>query len=104
MPTATRIALTWPPVTVMPIQSETAGRNERSANSRWLVGSGPEGQVYEVKTDVAAGTYTSQTVIKLEDAQVYALKVLPGGGFLAGTSPKGGLVLVKTAAKGGVQQ
>ncbi len=68
---------------------------EAAGPGRWLVGSGPEGQVYEVKADVAAGTYTSQPVIKLDDAQVYALKVLPGGGFLAGTSPKGGLVLVE---------
>lgn len=68
---------------------------EPAGPGRWLVGSGPDGQVYTVTADLAAGTYTTQPLIKLDDAQVYALKVLPGGGFLAGTSPKGGLVLVE---------
>ena len=68
---------------------------EPAGPGRWLVGSGPDGQVYTVTADLAAGTYTSQLLIKLDDAQVYVLKVLPGGGFLAGTSPKGGLVLVE---------
>jgi len=68
---------------------------EPAGSGRWLVGSGPEGRVYEVTADLAAAKYTAKELIKLDDAQVYALKALPGGGFLAGTSPKGGLVLVE---------
>jgi hypothetical protein len=49
----------------------------------------------EVTIDPAAGSYATRPVVKLDDAQVFAVRRLPDGALLAGTSPKGMLYLVR---------
>ena len=69
---------------------------ERGASpAQWLVGTGPEGRILEVTVDLAAGSYATRPVVKLDDAQVFAVRRLPDGALLAGTSPKGMLYLVR---------
>jgi hypothetical protein len=78
---------------------------EPEAGGKWLVGGGPGGRIVEVTADPAAGTYASRDVISIGDPQVYALKSLPDGSILAGTSPAGGLYLIrdgKVAARTGL--
>ncbi|HXQ80732.1 MAG TPA: hypothetical protein VN775_05445 [Opitutaceae bacterium] len=78
---------------------------EPGPRGTWLVGGGPSGQILEVAADPAAGTYTAKELAKVGDPQVYALKQLPDGSILAGTSPRGGLYLLrggKIAARTGL--
>lgn len=63
--------------------------------ARWLIGSGPDGRILEVTLDVAKKTFTSRELAKLEDPQVFAVKALPDGALLAGTSPRGALYLLR---------
>jgi hypothetical protein len=70
---------------------------DTGAPDKWIVGGGPGGRLMEVSADLAAGTYTSRDVIRLGDVQVYAVKTLADGSILAGTSPSGGLYLVRGA-------
>ncbi len=62
---------------------------------RWLVATGPDGRILEITLDPEAATYESHEVVRLDDPQVFALKRLADGALLAGTSPKGALVLVR---------
>ncbi len=66
-----------------------------AAPAQWIVGTGPDGRILEVTVDLAAGSYTTRPVVKLDDAQVFAVRRLPDGALLAGTSPKGMLYLVR---------
>src|SRR5271157_2566683 len=78
---------------------------EPASGGKWLVGGGPGGQILEVAADLAAGTCSTKELVKIGDPQVYALKPLPDGSILAGTSPSGGLYLVrggKIAARTGL--
>jgi hypothetical protein len=68
---------------------------EPAPGGKWLVGGGPGGRIMEVTADFAAGTTSSRDVVRIPDVQVYALKSLPDGSILAGTSPNGGLYLVR---------
>ncbi len=61
----------------------------------WLVGTGPDGKLFELTTDAAKSTYTARELIQLDDPHLYALARLPDGSILAGTSPRGALVLVR---------
>lgn len=63
--------------------------------AKWLIGTGPDGQIVEVTVDATAPSFTTRTVTKLDDPQVFALKRLEDGSILAGTSPRGGLYLIK---------
>jgi hypothetical protein len=63
--------------------------------NRWLVGSGPDGRVFEVTVDSPGARFETREVVKLDDPQVFAIKRLSDGAFLAGTSPKGALYLVR---------
>jgi hypothetical protein len=63
--------------------------------AKWLVGTGPEGRIYEITLDPAKNAYTSREFAKLDDPQVFALCRLRDGTVLAGTSPKGGLYLLR---------
>jgi hypothetical protein len=59
----------------------------------------------EVTPDFAGGSFTSKDLAKIPEVQVYSLKALPDGSVLAGTSPSGGLYLVrngKVAARTGL--
>jgi hypothetical protein len=78
---------------------------EAAPGGKWLVGAGPGGRILEVAADPAAGTYTAKEIIRIGDPQVYALKPLPDGSIIAGTSPTGGLYLLrggKIAARTGL--
>jgi len=68
---------------------------EPAAGHSWLVGAGPGGRILSVTFDLAAGTFASKEVANIPDVQMYALKALPDGSILAGTSPQGGLYLVR---------
>ena len=59
----------------------------------WLVGTGPEGRIVEVTLD--GTSYRTREVIRLAEPQVFALKALPDGSLLAGTSPTGAFYLIK---------
>lgn len=61
----------------------------------WLLGTGPDGRILEITLDLTARTQTSREVVKLDDPQVFTVKRLADGALLAGTSPKGGLVIVR---------
>jgi hypothetical protein len=63
--------------------------------SKWLIGTGPEGRVIEVTVDADKPSFTTRDIAKLDDPQVFALKRLPDGSILAGTSPKGALYLIR---------
>jgi hypothetical protein len=63
------------------------------SGQNWLVGTGPEGRIIEVTLNGAS--YTRREVARVGESQVFALKSLPGGALLAGTSPSGALYLIK---------
>jgi hypothetical protein len=78
---------------------------EPSAGGKWLVGGGPGGRIAEVTVDLASDSYTTRDIVRIGEPQVYALKALPDGSILAGTSPAGGLYLIrggKIAARTGL--
>lgn len=60
----------------------------------WLVGTGPEGKIFRVNTDVRTD-YQPELAVDLEATHVFALCALDGDAFLAGTSPQGTLSLVR---------
>jgi hypothetical protein len=68
---------------------ESAGGVSRG----WLVGTGPEGRIMEIALNGA--TYTTREVARLAEPQVFAVKALPDGTLLAGTSPTGALYLLR---------
>lgn len=63
--------------------------------SHWLIGTGPEGRIFETTLDAGAAKATTRELIKLEESHVFALARLPDGALLAGTSPRGALCLVR---------
>ena len=63
--------------------------------TKWLVGTGPDGTIFEVSIDAANATFSAKEIVKLDDAHVFALAHLPDGSVLAGTSPQGALNLVR---------
>ncbi|MEO6002415.1 MAG: hypothetical protein ABIZ04_11760 [Opitutus sp.] len=63
--------------------------------TKWLVGTGPDGRIFEVTLDAAKATFATREVIKLDEAHVFTLARLPDGAVLAGTSPKGALCLIR---------
>ena len=63
--------------------------------TRWLVGTGPNGRIVEVTFDITKATYAARDFAKLDDPQVFAVKRLADGSVLAGTSPRGGLHLIR---------
>lgn len=60
----------------------------------WLVGTGPEGKVLRVNTEVR-GDFEIETIADLEATHVFALLPLDADSFLAGTSPQGTVALVR---------
>ena len=66
--------------------------------TKYFVGTGPEGKILEITYSLAMGTYASRDYVKLDDPQVYSMKVLADGAVLAGTSPKGALYLAREGA------
>jgi hypothetical protein len=66
--------------------------------TKFLVGTGPDGKILEITYDIAAGSYASRDLAKLDSPQVFAVKPLADGSVLAGTSPKGALYLIRDGA------
>ncbi|MFA5266064.1 MAG: hypothetical protein WC378_19755, partial [Opitutaceae bacterium] len=66
-----------------------------AAEGTWVAGTGPEGRIFEIALDAARTAVTAKEIVKLDDSQVYALVRLADGSLLAGTSPKGSLVLIR---------
>ncbi len=66
-----------------------------SSENQWLIGTGPDGRIFEATLDAAKNSFTAREVAKLDDPQVFALRRLSDGSILAGTSPRGGLVLIR---------
>ena len=69
---------------------ESAGQPDK-----WLAGTGPEGKILEVTLDANRTAYTSRVFATLDDPHVFALRRLPDGSLLAGTSPKGAVYLLR---------
>lgn len=63
--------------------------------AKWWIGTGPEGRIFEVTLGQDQANFTASEIAKVEDPQVFALKRLPDGAILAGTSPKGALQLIR---------
>jgi len=63
--------------------------------SRFLVGTGSDGRIVEITFNPNNATYGAKDVVKLDDPQVFALKRLPDGTIVAGTSPQGALYAVR---------
>jgi hypothetical protein len=68
---------------------------EAAPSGRWLVGTGPEGKIFELTLDLEKETFSSREIVDLDDTHVFALKRLPDGALLAGTSPHGTLALIR---------
>jgi hypothetical protein len=59
-----------------------------------LIGTGPHGRILTVNPD-DAGKVTTKVVLELPESHIFAVKRLPDGLILAGTSPEGSLVLAR---------
>ena len=66
-----------------------------AGNNRFLVGSGPDGKVFEITFNPKDTTYTSREVADVAEAQALAVQPLPDGRFLIGTSPTAAIYLVR---------
>ncbi len=66
-----------------------------TAAGKWLVGTGPDGRIFEVTLDPAQPSYTTREFAKLDDPHVFTVRRLADGSVLAGTSPKGALYLLR---------
>lgn len=65
------------------------------ADGKWLVGTGPDGKIFEVTLDAVQKSYAARELCNLDDPHVFALLPLPDGSVLAGTSPRGALYLLR---------
>ena len=65
------------------------------SETQWLIGTGPDGRVFEADLDYAANSYATRELAKLDEPHVFTLRRLADGAILAGTSPNGGLVLLR---------
>jgi hypothetical protein len=63
--------------------------------ARWMLGTGPDGKIFEVTIDAAKNAFTAREIAKLDEPHVFALARLADGTLLAGTSPRGALCLVR---------
>lgn len=61
----------------------------------WLLGTGPDGKILEATLDPAKASFTTREYAKLDESHIHALLRLSDGSVLAGTSPHGGLVLLR---------
>lgn len=65
---------------------------------KFLIGTGPEGQVHELTFEPAGSTYTTRLVADVEETQAMAVLPLADGGLLVGTSPTAALYLFRAGA------
>ena len=66
-----------------------------AAPDRWLMGTGPDGRILEATLGASDSLFTTRELAKLDEPHIFALRRLPDGSILAGTSPNGGLVLLR---------
>ena len=66
-----------------------------AAEHKWLIGTGPDGKIFEATLDPAKNSYATREFAKLDESHVFALARLSDGTVIAGTSPNGGLVLLR---------
>ena len=64
-------------------------------STKWLVGTGPDGRIFEINVDATKATFSSREIVKLDEPHVFAIARLPDDALLAGTSPKGALCLIR---------
>jgi hypothetical protein len=62
---------------------------------RWVVGTGPDGKIFEVEVDAAKNNYTSRELADLDESHIFSIAQLADGALLVGTSPSGALCLVR---------
>jgi hypothetical protein len=62
---------------------------------KFLVGTGPDGRIVELTLTSSGDGFASRDIAKLQDPQVFSVLLLADGSILAGTSPKGGLYLIR---------
>lgn len=67
---------------------------EPDGNGGWFLGTGPSGRILRVTIDEAAHRFDSSEFAALDESQILALRRLPDGRLLAGTSPQGRLYLL----------
>ena len=65
------------------------------SETQWLIGTGPDGGIIEATLDLTQQTVTSRELLKIGEPHLFALRRLTNGDLLTGTSPHGGLVLVR---------
>lgn len=78
---------------------------EPGPGGKWIGGGGPGGRIFEMTPDFQAGAFATRELARIGDLQVYAVRALADGTILAGTSPSGGLYLIrngKVAARTGL--
>ncbi|HEY9155731.1 MAG TPA: hypothetical protein VIM69_11410 [Opitutaceae bacterium] len=67
---------------------------EPAGRDHWLIGTGPNGRIVEVTFD-RDRRYSVRDVVSLPEQQVFTVKALSDGSILAGTSPEGGVFLIR---------
>lgn len=60
---------------------------EATTGQRWLIGTGPNGDILEIEPDISGGTFSATLWAKTGANHVFALKRLSNGMVLAGTAP-----------------
>jgi len=65
------------------------------SETQWLIGTGPDGVIIEATLDLTQNSVSSRELLKIGEPHLFALRRLANGDLLAGTSPQGGLVLVR---------
>ncbi|NBQ57771.1 MAG: hypothetical protein EBU32_05170, partial [Opitutaceae bacterium] len=65
------------------------------SETQWLIGTGPDGGIIEATLDLEHLSVSSRELLKIGEPHLFALRRLANGDLLAGTSPHGGLVLVR---------
>lgn len=63
--------------------------------ARFLLGTGPDGKIVELTFKPDFTSYTTRDLARVDEPQVFAVKRLPDGSIVAGTSPKGALYLIR---------
>jgi hypothetical protein len=63
--------------------------------NRFLIGSGPDGKVFEIAFNPRDSRYTAREVADVDEAQVIAVQPLADGDFLIGTSPTAAVYLAR---------
>ena len=66
-----------------------------AGTDKFLVGTGPEGKVFEVAVTSADGSYTVKELARVNEPQALAVLALPDGGALIGTSPTAAIYLAR---------